>query len=191
MGGIAAYIRAFIIVFVSVPAQPSADAEPFNAQSSGAFQHLSNSKSKPHSNHNPQHGGVFFMALDNQHHLEGVLLESKVFEVYLYDEFTKPLSTAKVQQVSGIVQVEESDNAPRIPLVVGKNGHILEAFLSKDLRLPVTITLSPRFEDLGPNVRPEVFTFPFSHYIAADSHSQPPAPTNYSRHGLSGTQMDH
>ena len=131
------------------------------------------------------------MALDNKHHLEGVLLESNVFKVYLYDAFTKPLSSAKVQQVSGTVQVGESDNAPKIPLVVGKSGHTLEVSFSKDLKLPVTITLSLRFQDLGPNVKPEIFTFPFSHYIAADAHPQLPASMDHSRHDSSGSKMDH
>lgn len=170
MRGKYTYVRAFVILFVSVLARSFVDAKPSAAQMSGAFQDSSNGKPKPHSNHNPQHGGVFFMALDNEHHLEGVLLQSKVFEVYLYDAFTKPLSAVKVQQVSGNVQVGEQDNAPRIPLVIGKNGRTLEASLSKDLKLPVTITLSLRFGDLGPNVRPEIFTFPFSHYIAAEDH---------------------
>ena len=190
MGRVSAYIRAFIIVFVCVLALSIADARPFDAQMSGVSQDSPRSKPKPHSNHNPQHGGVFFMALDNEHHLEGVLLESNVFRVYLYDAFTKPLSAAKVHQVSGNVQVGESDSAPRIPLAVGKNGDTLEATLSKDLKLPVTITLSLRFLDLGPNVKPEVFTFPFSHYIAGDGHSHLPAPMDHS-HDTSGMKMDH
>ena len=46
--------------------------------------------SRAHGNHNPQHGGLFFMASDNTHHLEGAYLSSGVFRMYLYDEFTKP-----------------------------------------------------------------------------------------------------
>ena len=109
------------------------------------------------------------MALDNQHHLEGVLLKSGVFKVYLYDAFTKPLSIAEVGRTSGSVQIGQSENAPRIPLVVGKDGRTLEAAI-KDLKLPVTITLSLSFQKSAPQARPEVFTFPFSHYIAPEDH---------------------
>ena len=109
------------------------------------------------------------MALDNRHHLEGVLLKSGIFKVYLYDAFTRPLSAMEVQQASGSVQVGESENAMRIPLVVAKDERTLEVAI-KELKLPVTITLSLRFQKSGPQVKPEVFTFPFSHYIAQDAH---------------------
>ena len=170
MGKISGDIRAVVIVSVCGIALSSGGTEPIDARMSGASQNSASGKPKPHSNHNPQNGGVFFMALDNNHHLEGVLLQSGVFKVYLYDAFTKPLSAAKVKQASGNVQVGESDRAPRVPLVVGKEGQTLEAALGKDLKLPVTITLTLRFQESKPNVRPEVFTFPFSHYIAADAH---------------------
>jgi hypothetical protein len=167
---------AFVIVAVCVLAVSIVAAEASYAQLSGPSQASPSGRPKPHSNHIPQHGGIFFMALDNEHHLEGVLLKSGVFRVYLYDAFTRPLSASEVQQAIGNVQVGESESAPSIPLLVGKDGHTLEAALSKNLELPVTINLSLRFQQSGQNVRPEVFTFPFSHYIAADAHPQPPVP---------------
>ncbi len=164
-----AWIRSFIVVSQLAFALTPMGARFVSPQLAGNFQDQHHIQQKPHSNHNPQHGGVFFMALDNQHHLEGVLLESGIFKVYLYDAFTKPLSAMEVQQASGSLQLGDSENAPKIPLVVGKDGRTLDAAL-KDLKLPVTITLSLQFQKSGPQVKPEVFTFPFSHYIAPDTH---------------------
>ena len=115
------------------------------------------------------------MSLDNTHHLEGVLLKSGVFRVYLYDVFTKPLPTAEVQGASANVRLGESESSPQIPLVVGKDGHTLEASLGKDLSLPVTINLYLRFRDTPPYQRPEVFTFPFRQYINPNNRPGPPA----------------
>jgi len=164
-----ARIRYFIIVPLLAFALTPAGTELVSAQLAGNSQDRLRVQQKPHSNHNPQHGGVFFMALDNQHHLEGVLLKPGIFKVYLYDAFTKPLSAADVQQASGSVQVGDSESAPRIPLAMGKDGRTLEAAI-KELKLPVTITLWLRFRNSKLEVKPEVFTFPFSHYIAPDAH---------------------
>jgi hypothetical protein len=176
VGRINTNIGTFLVMAVCFLAMTIADIKPSYAQMSEASQDSPSSKPKPHSNHIPQHGGVFFMALDNEHHLEGVLLKSGVFKVYLYDAFTKPLPTSEVHQASGNVQMGESESAPRIPLFVGKDGHTLEAAMSKNLKLPVTITLSLHFQKPGPNVRPEVFTFPFSHYIAPEASTKPSVP---------------
>jgi hypothetical protein len=174
VGGIFPCIRTFTIVSVCVVALSFAGAVPLGAQVSGTSQNSPGVKPKPHAMHIPQHGGIFFMALDNEHHLEGVLLKSGVFKVYLYDAFTKPLSTAEVQGARANVQVGESESAPIIPLVVGKDGQTLEAAISKDMQFPVTINLSLRFRESDPSARPEVFTFRFSHYIAADTRPQQP-----------------
>src|ERR1700686_705280 len=36
-----------------------------------------------HMDHKSKHGGTFFMALDNKHHLEGILVPPGTFRVYL------------------------------------------------------------------------------------------------------------
>jgi hypothetical protein len=46
--------------------------------------------------------------------------------------------------------------------------------MGNDLKLPVTITLFLRFRESNPNERPEVFTFPFSHYIEEDTRPEQP-----------------
>jgi len=169
VGRMSARILHFMAVPLLASVLTSVSVKSLSAQPPIFFQETLRIQEKPHSNHNPQHGGVFFMALDNQHHLEGVLLKPGIFKVYLYDAFTKPLSAADVQQASGSVQVGDSESAPSIPLAMGKDGRTLEAAI-KELKLPVTITLWLRFRNSKLEVKPEVFTFPFSHYIAPDAH---------------------
>jgi hypothetical protein len=66
--------------------------------------------SAPHMDHEPKHGGVFFMAPDRTHHLEGVLLPAGTFKVYLYDDYTRPIPAtgfAAVMQLDGPGEVRK------------------------------------------------------------------------------------
>lgn len=44
-----------------------------------------------HMDHNPLHGGQFFMAANNYHHLEGALPQPGEFRLYVYDDFKQPV----------------------------------------------------------------------------------------------------
>jgi hypothetical protein len=120
---------------------------------------------RPHGNHNPQHGGLFFMAPDNFHHLEGTLPRPAVFRVYLYDDYARPLPIDQIQRISGrAVTAETFDGATRttretgaFPLVAARRGLYLEARLG-DAPLPAQVSAKIRFKPDAPEYRFD-FTF--------------------------------
>jgi hypothetical protein len=126
--------------------------------------HGTRTPAKAHEDHNPKHGGTFFMAMDNRHHLEGLLVVPGVFRLYIYDSHTKPVSLAELKKASGTVQWGDAADAPQSTLAVAKNGEYLEATPPKTLKLPVELTLRMRLPGESPKAKPELFTFPFSHY---------------------------
>lgn len=123
-----------------------------------------------HSDHDPKHGGTFFMALDEIHHLEGTLSDPDRFRVYLYDAMTMPLSAEKIKEVSGTVHWGEFPDPPAMPLSAGSEESMLEAKLDRELEFPVTLTLLLRFPGMGADSDPELFTFVFDGYSHAEDH---------------------
>lgn len=59
----------------------------------------------PHMDHEPRHGGQFFMAANRHYHLEGVYSKECGFELYLYDEYTQPIKSGSFQ---GFIKVTQS-----------------------------------------------------------------------------------
>jgi hypothetical protein len=119
-----------------------------------------------HANHNPRHGGLFFMAPDLWHHLEGAYLEDQTFRVYLYDDYTKPLPSDLAKQVAGRVVLKETfDTATRTtkelvaaPLVMAAGGEYLEARVGR-VKFPAEMTAKVKFKRDGEEYRFD-FTFP-------------------------------
>jgi hypothetical protein len=118
----------------------------------------------PHKDHNPKHGGTFFKSPDNQHHLEGTLAAPEVFQLYLYDERTKPLKEAETKRASGTTQIGESEAIPNIPLTRGNKKEILEAHLGNRVKFPLAATLHLRLPGMVSSAQPESFNFKFTKF---------------------------
>jgi len=123
---------------------------------------------RPHGDHNPKHGGIFFMAPDNWHHIEGTYPAAGRLRVYVYDDFSKPLAVAQARQIRGRVvtkevfdpktgQVRELASAP---LVLARNGAFLEARI-EPLPLPAQMTAKISFTA---DVKESRFDFVFPTY---------------------------
>jgi hypothetical protein len=120
---------------------------------------------RPHGNHNPQHGGQFFMAPDNWHHLEGTYPRDRTFRLYLYDDFARPLPPAEMKRVQARVVTRETyDAATRkttdvtaFPLRLSRDGAYFEARVDP-ATLPAEMTAKVRFKPEAPEYRFD-FTF--------------------------------
>jgi heavy metal-binding protein len=110
---------------------------------------------RAHGNHNPQHGGLFFMAPDNWHHLEGTYRDGGVFRMYLYDDFTKPLARDQVRLMTGRILMKGGASIPLVPV---QNGRYLEAKIGK-LPFPAEMAAKLQFKSTSPEHHFD-FTFP-------------------------------
>jgi len=121
---------------------------------------------RPHGNHNPQHGGQFFMAPDNWHHLEGTYPRPGQFRLHLYDDYARALDAPKLQAITGrLVTEERYDPATRTTtevrsaaLRLSRDGTTLEAAPAHK-SWPVRATLKIVLKKGEPEHRFD-FTFP-------------------------------
>lgn len=118
---------------------------------------------RAHGDHNPRHGGQFFMADDNWHHLEGTFVRPNLFRVYFYDDFTRPLAVTGFPATAlfstnthGVIRIAD------IALKAGrtKDRNSLEAPMP-GARLPAYFTLLVKFK---PDDKERVFDFTFASY---------------------------
>jgi hypothetical protein len=132
---------------------------------------------RAHGDHNPRHGGQFFMAPDNWHHLEGTYPRAGVFRVYLYDDFTRPLSLRGITGRAVTAEVfdpatQQHKDVTTFPLAPAKTGRYLEAHVTT--RLPAQITAKVKFDANGPEHR---FDFSFPAYTTEPVAGAPPVVT--------------
>jgi Cu+-exporting ATPase len=124
----------------------------------------------PHGDHNPRHGGQFFMAPDQWHHLEGILLPDGVFRLYLYDDFTRPIAAGGVR---GEIALEDGEREVLLELAPADGGAWLEA---RDPRLEKTpIALSARLHFAQPPGE-SVFDFRFERAVDPGLAEAPASP---------------
>ena len=135
---------------------------------------------RAHGDHNPKHGGVFFMAPDNWHHLEGTYPAPGRFRVYVYDDFSKPLNAARARDIRGRVVTKEVLDAKTgttrelasAPLVLARNGAFLEARM-EPVALPAQLTAKLSFTAGDKESR---FDFAFAAYTRDVPSAAPNAP---------------
>jgi hypothetical protein len=135
---------------------------------------------RAHGDHNPKHGGLFFMAPDNWHHVEGAYPAPGRLRVYIYDDFSKPLPIEKARKVRARVVVKEAfdpkTNTWRelasAPLVLARNGAFFEARIDQ-LSLPAQMTAKISF---GSDDKESRFDFAFPMY-SKDQPAQAAAPS--------------
>lgn len=130
---------------------------------------------RAHGNHNPQHGGQFFMAPDGWHHVEGVYPSARVFRLYVYDDYGRPLPADRMKAMQARLVLRETfDPATRttkeqlaFPLRASGNRPYLEARIDR-AALPAGMTAKVRFAGDQPEHR---FDFTFASFS-----KEPPVP---------------
>jgi hypothetical protein len=127
-------------------------------------------ESRAHGNHNPQHGGLFFMASDNTHHLEGTYLSTGVFRMYFYDEFTKPQTLAGMKTIKATLMVKDARTGKDTTYSLVRSGRYLQATIGK-LPLPSEMYANVKFTPGGKDNR---FDFTFPAY-SKEPHATPTA----------------
>jgi hypothetical protein len=116
---------------------------------------------RPHGDHNPRHGGQFFMADDSWHHLEGTYPRGGPFRVFFYDDYTRPMP---VKGFSGSVALLDANEKEldSFPLKPSRITNALETPIKgpsiKGAALPLKVKLKVRFDPEGKE-RPFDFTF--------------------------------
>jgi hypothetical protein len=125
---------------------------------------------RAHGDHNPRHGGQFFMAGDRWHHVEGTYPSATVFRLYVYDNFTNTLGA---RGIAGRIFSREENGRELDPiqLLPSKDGTTLEARI-EGAAFPQTVTAKVMFKPGTPEHR---FDFTFRE-LTRDSAVAPPRP---------------
>jgi Cu/Ag efflux protein CusF len=117
---------------------------------------------RPHGDHNPRHGGQFFMADDSWHHLEGTWAKPNILRVYFYNDMTQPLAVTSFS--ASAVKTDANGNEIGAPVSLkpgqGDDHNILELAVP-GTGLPASFALRVKFK---PTDKDRVFDFTFADY---------------------------
>jgi len=115
----------------------------------------------PHGDHNPRHGGSFFMATDQWHHIEGTLAAPNIFRVYFYDDLSRPLAASGFAARAMKTDAAGRPIGSAVPLAASRaNRSVLEARLPNAVP-PLNVEL---LVTLKPGEKEQVFDFTFAEY---------------------------
>jgi Cu/Ag efflux protein CusF len=136
---------------------------------------------RPHGDHNPRHGGQFFMADDSWHHLEGTWVRPNILRVYFYNDMTQPLAVTGFSAAAAKSDASGKETAAPISLKPGRNDdHNTLEVAVPTAGLPANFALRVKFK---PEDKERVFDFTFSDYsrepgpAASTSATSAAAPT--------------
>jgi len=125
-------------------------------------------EARAHGDHNPRHGGQFFMAADAWHHIEGTYPQDGLFRVFFYDNFTRPFP-AKGFTGSVVIRDKRDNEVASVRLAMGRNRTAMEARIpAANAALPLRATLKVKFSASTPE---QPFDVQFNEY----STDSPPA----------------
>ena len=116
---------------------------------------------RAHGDHNPRHGGQFFMAADAWHHVEGTYPQNGLFTAFFYDNFTKPFAV-RGKGITGVLAVRDAKDKEiaTVPLTIGRDGTTMDAKLPPAATaLPLRVTLKMKFSAKTPE---QPFDFQFN-----------------------------
>ena len=115
-----------------------------------------------HSDHSPKHGGTFFMASDNWHHLEGVLASATEFRLYMYDNFTKPISVIGYDGTTEVLRQDAKGNdvgkALKLDLKPSVDGSHITVAIPPEFVTPLAFTVRVTLQK---GEKPALFNFTF------------------------------
>lgn len=115
---------------------------------------------KSHLDHKPKHGGIFFMAPNQVHHLEGTMSATKELRIYFFDEYTKPIPADKFT-AEGKAWNEGAPETDRKPLKIAVEQG--KSFLASKVDPSITFPMSLKvFVDFKDGAKPVLFDFDFA-----------------------------